>query len=116
MAFSIEVNEGFFSAKFAVSDTKNNTKMLAAICKHDTQGIILDSVNGNIKAAFAILLGIKLYQCKQLEKVKSSVSFTNEFTLRYSDIARLHTSDDKPWDVKIIKFSLLPDFTIEEVA
>ncbi|WP_419147549.1 hypothetical protein [Pseudoalteromonas 'SMAR'] len=116
MAFSININEGFFSAKFAVSDSKNNTQMLAAVCKHDPNGTILDSVNGNIKAAFSILLGIKLYECKQLEKVDPAVNFTDEFTLHYSDIAVLHTSDDKPWDVKVLKFCLLPDFTIEEVA
>ncbi|OHU85502.1 MULTISPECIES: hypothetical protein [Pseudoalteromonas] len=116
MPYSIEINEGFFSAKFVVSNNINNTRILSVLGKYDPNGVILDSVNGNTKAAYAILLGAKLYECKQLEKVNSSVSFTNEFTNRYSDIAILYKSDWQGWDVKISKFCLLPDFSIEEVA
>ncbi|NOU50243.1 hypothetical protein HG263_06760 [Pseudoalteromonas sp. JBTF-M23] len=116
MPYSIEINEGFFSAKFVISNNINNARMLSTLGKYDPNGTILDSVNGNTKAAFAILLGAKLYECKRFEKVNSSVSFTSEFTKRYSDIAALYESDWKEWDAKIKKFSLLPDFVIEEVA
>lgn len=116
MAFSIEINEAFFSAKFVMNNNVTTPKILLALSKYDPSGTILDSVNGNTKAAFAILIGAKLYECKQLAKVNSQVNFTNEFTKQYEDIAKLYRDESNTWDVKIKHFRLLPEFLIEEVA
>lgn len=116
MPYSITINEGFYNAKFVFNGNLNTSQMLSILAEHDPSALLLDSVNGHVKAAFALLVGGKLYECKQKEKVNPLVSFTSEFTKHFNSIARLFVGDGCDWDVKISQFQLLPDFSIEEVA
>ncbi|MEC4091908.1 hypothetical protein [Pseudoalteromonas rubra] len=114
MAISVKVHEAFFSGHFVLNDNLDERTMLHHLGKNDPQGVILDEVDGNVKGAFCVFLGQRLYECKQITKVKLGVNFTTEFTNRFDRIARLYQGDDQPWDFKLLEYMTFPTVKIEE--
>ncbi|MBQ4879660.1 hypothetical protein J8M21_20795 [Pseudoalteromonas luteoviolacea] len=109
------IYQPIFGGHFVLNDTLTDQHMLSVLAMNDPKGRILDSVEGNVAVAFCIFLGERLYECKQLVKVKQQVSFTTLFTRLYSNVAKICIDDTKPWDFELEEFAVFPNHQVSQV-
>lgn len=113
MAFSITIHESFFNARLAFNDNISKPRMMATLAEHDKTGRLLDDYNGNVQAAFTVLLCTKIYAIAKKLQVKSLVKITEEFTKQCNKYGRMYNPNVQKWDFKLVQFEVLPQFKIE---
>lgn len=102
MAFSINLNTPRFTARLAVNDTISTQHMLAVLACKQGSGEFIDSCNGNIKAAFSMLIAEKLFTIQHVLGVKSPEQLAIRFNNLHPNLARIYTQGVSDWGIKVI--------------
>ena len=102
MAFSINLNTPRFTARLAVNDTISTQHMLAVLACKQGSGEFIDSCNGNIKAAFSMLIAEKLFTIQHVLGVKSAEQLAIRFNNLHPSLARIFTQGVNDWGIKVI--------------
>ncbi|CAI86594.1 MULTISPECIES: hypothetical protein [Pseudoalteromonas] len=119
MAFSIKLNTARYTAQLAFSDRVTNQSMFSLLAKMDPQGELIDSCDGNIKAAFATLVADKLFAIHHVHEVNSHAHTARRFNTIYRHFPLVFTEGMHDWGIKIIAITDSPTFEFvaqEEIA
>ena len=102
MAFSINLNTPRFTARLAVNDTISTQHMLSVLAAMCNSGEFIDSCNGNIKAAFSMLIAEKLFTIQHVLGVKSAEQLAIRFNNLHPNLARIFIDGMDDWGIKVI--------------
>lgn len=112
-SYSVEITDAYVNTRLVFSNNISKTEMLAKLAENDQNGLYLDDCNGDVRAAFAMLLSTKLYHVAKKLKVKSLVNITREFTKNFRNLGRIDLEDGCEYDFKLVAFNYLPQYKVE---
>lgn len=119
MAFVINLNTPRYVAQLAVSSAVTTPHMLVVLAAQDADGHLIDFCDGNIKAAFSMLITEKLFTMQQALSIDTPEQLAVRFNSVHCNLPTLYTGNNKDWAVKVINLKPSPLFVfspLEEMA
>ncbi|PAJ71721.1 hypothetical protein CJF42_25190 [Pseudoalteromonas sp. NBT06-2] len=113
MALSIKIKTVHYSAELVLNTSIRKPQMLCMLASHDAKGDLLDKCEGNVKAAFAMMLCNRMYFLHQVHLDRSVSNLSRRFNLVNRQLPLAFTGNEQAWGFKLINMEKTPAFSFQ---
>jgi len=113
MDLSIKIKTANYSSQLIINTAIKQAQMLCMLASHDAKGDLIDKCEGNVKAAFAMMLCNRVYFLHQLHVDQSMSNLSRRFNLVNRQLPLAFTGNEHAWGFKLINMEQIPEFSFQ---